>query len=315
MKYVIVVVVIAAAMAWFVVDQRRLLFYEIAKLDGGAVPALMDATQELPTTTWFDDYYTIDEIAPGTYAIGEPRYYQQNYNYLLVGEHTALLFDAGPGVRDIRAVVESLTDLPVIFLASHFHYDHVGNGVDFARRAIVDLPYLRDRALGDRLAFTDMEHLGPLEGFAVPTWQIDHWWAPGEMVELGGRSIQVLHTPGHAPESISIYDGANNIVLSGDFLYAGPLYVFVPGSSVQDYLTTTRTLLQQLDSAPVFYGAHRTRAPGPPLLKTADLIDLENALLAMREGTLKGEGAWPQTFLVNEQISILGDPRFLQDWK
>ena len=93
---------------------------------GGEPPPLLEPMDELPTTVRPDDYFTIDEIAPNTFAIGEPRYYQQNYSYLVVGNKKALLFDAGPGIRNIREIAESLTDLPIVFLPSHFHFDHVG---------------------------------------------------------------------------------------------------------------------------------------------------------------------------------------------
>lgn len=304
----------ALLLCWVVVEQRHWLFFQAAKLTGGQPPPLMQAVTELPSTIWFDDYYTVDEIAPDTYAIGEPRYPQQNYNYLIVGAHTALLFDAGPGVRDIRPVVESLTDLPIIFLPSHFHYDHVGNGVDFAQRAVVDLPYLRDRAEGNTLTFTGMEHLGPIEGFSVPTWQIDHWWAPGETIDLGGRKLTIVHTPGHSRESISLYDPGNDLMLSGDFLYEGPLFVFVPGSSVQDYLSTTQQLLETYAETVVYFGAHRATPPGPPQLGHGDLADLEAALLSLRSGELPGSGLWPREFVINERMTLLADPRFLQDW-
>jgi hypothetical protein len=148
----------------FVVYNRDLVMYQVMKLEGGHSPPLEGAPDEAQDTQWFDDYYTVEQIAEGTWAIGEP----------------------GPGIRDILPVAQSLTDLPIVFLPSHFHYDydhdhdHVGNGTDFTERAVVDLPYLRDRAEGNRLHFTEMEHLGPVEGFAVPTWQIDHWWAPGD---------------------------------------------------------------------------------------------------------------------------------------
>lgn len=314
MRWLAILLLGFAALLWLAVDQRRALFYQAARLSGGETPALLAPTTELPDTLWHDDYYTVDQIAPDTWAIGEPRYYQQNYNYLIVGAQRALLFDAGPGVRDIRPVVASLTDLPVIFLPSHFHYDHIGNGIRFEQRAVVDLPELRDRVQDGELAFAELEHLGPAEGFPVPTWQVDHWWAPGDVVDLGGRSVTVLHTPGHSRESISLLDDENELLLSGDYLYEGPLYAFLPGSSLKDYLATARALAQRTAGGVRFYGAHRSAPPGPPVLSALDLADLERALVQLQEGQLQGTGLWPVTYVVNDRVSLLADPGPLQDW-
>lgn len=299
---------------YLIVDNRRSLVINLIVLMGGDPPALLEASEELPSTRWHDDYFTIDEIAPRTFAIGEPRYYQQNYSYLVVGDTKALLFDAGPGVRNILNIAETLTDLPITFLPSHFHYDHVGNGIDFDERAVIDLPYLRQRAQGNQLTFTDMEHLGKTEGFEAQPWQIDYWWKPGHLIELGGRSVQIIHTPGHSKESISLLDSANQLVLAGDYLYPGMLYAFVPGASMQDYLNTADVLLASTADLD-YYGAHRVAAPGPPKLRRQDLVELKRALKKIRQGDLSGQGLWPAEFKVNESITILADPRFLQDWQ
>ncbi len=293
---------------------RDTLLLQMATITGGAPPPLLPATTELPQTRWHDDYFTIDALAPGTFAIGEPRYLQQNYSYLLLGSQRALLFDAGPGLRDIRAVVATLTDLPVLFLPSHFHYDHVGNGLDFAQRAVVDLPHLRARAQGNRLTLTTLEHLGPAEGFEVPSWEVDEWLAPGASVDLGERSVRVLHTPGHSKESISLFDELSNLLFTGDFVYEGDLYAFTPGASLKDYLTGTRTLLEDPATPTAYYGAHRARPPGPPRLEREDLLVLQQVLEQIRSGALRGEGLWPVRYPVNERMSLLAEPALLQDW-
>ena len=117
---------------------------------------------------WFDDYYTVELIDADTVAIGEPRYFQQNYSYLILGESRAVLFDSGPGVRDIRPLVDAFTSLPVTHVPSHLHYDHLGNAGRFERLGLVSLPYLRERAPDDVLRPTRGEHLGFVEGFAIP---------------------------------------------------------------------------------------------------------------------------------------------------
>ena len=75
---------------------------------------------------WFDDWFAIEQVAPGVTAIGEPRFHQLNWNYLIEGNRRALLLDTGPGVRDIAKVVRALTNLPVTALPSHMHFDHTG---------------------------------------------------------------------------------------------------------------------------------------------------------------------------------------------
>jgi hypothetical protein len=83
---------------------------------------------------------------------------------------------------------------------------------------------------------------------------------------------------------------------------------------MQDYALTADVLL----AGPVnldYYGAHRVQAPGPPKLSRQDVLELKQALEKMRLGDLPSEGIWPAEFKVNENITILADPRFLQDWQ
>src|SRR5271155_1887986 len=56
-------------------------------------------------------YFRVYPLDPQTYVISEPKYWQENVSYLLLGTRQALLFDTGPGIYSIRAVVQSITSL------------------------------------------------------------------------------------------------------------------------------------------------------------------------------------------------------------
>ena len=142
-KVLLVFVLFTVTISLLVVERHRIVF---ALMFPGSPPELLSPTEEGKDVTWHDDYYLIRTLDSSTFAIGEPRYYQQNINYLIVGSERAILFDAGSGGRDIRSVATALTDRPITFVPSHFHFDHVGNGISFDRVAIVDLPHLRSRA-------------------------------------------------------------------------------------------------------------------------------------------------------------------------
>ena len=76
------------------------------------------APAQLAKGRMVDDYFAVEDLGDGTYAIGEPRYYQQNYSYLILGQARAVLFDSGTGTRDIGGVVANLTKLPVTVIVS-----------------------------------------------------------------------------------------------------------------------------------------------------------------------------------------------------
>lgn len=293
--------------------QRHLLLF--TPWSEGTSPPLLDAQIELsPGSYWYDDYFLVEPIDSRTFAIGEPRYAQQNYSYLILGDERAILFDAGPGIRDIRPVTATLTELPITFIPSHFHFDHIGNTVTFETVAVPDLPYLRARAVDDTLALTWQEHLGSSEGIAAPSLQVDEWLGLDSVLELGDRSLRVIYTPGHTEDSISLLDLQSGAVFSGDFLYPGNLYAFLPTSNMGSYLQGTATLLERIETRTSIYGAHRGPEPLVPQLGMDDVQDLQDALIGIRDRQVVGEGTYPVSYPVNENLNILAEPRFLQSW-
>ncbi|MDE0886667.1 MAG: MBL fold metallo-hydrolase [Myxococcota bacterium] len=312
-RNVLIILALLFTLGLLLISQRHSILVRLLTVEGPI--ELAPPTQEGPNVRWHDDYFTVEALAEGVFAIGEPRYYQQNFSYLIMGEDRAVLFDAGPGHRDIRPVADSLTDLPITFIPSHFHYDHTGNTVTFEDVAVVDLPYLRARERGGKLQLSTEEHLGEIEGFATPTLEVDDWLALGSEIDLGGRTLTVLYTPGHTEESISLLESPSGFLFSGDFIYPGPLFAFLQNSGMGDYLQGAENVLSAVTPQTRIFAAHRVEAPGAPELGARDVRDLEATLHAIRNGETEATGLYPWVYVVNDRIELHAEPSWLQNWE
>ena len=198
---------------------------------------------------WFEVYLVDD----GIYAIYEPGQFEEVMSFLITGEDFSLLFDTGLGIGDIRRVVDQLTDLNVVVLNSHTHYDHIGGNHLFDTIYGADLEYTKRRALGSPPeAVADFLQEGWVwkpfpEGFSKSDYQsraftISKIVGEGDKIDIGGRVLEILHTPGHAPDSICLIDRENRILFTGDSFYLAPLYTHIPGGSFDDYAKTAARL-------------------------------------------------------------------------
>jgi hydroxyacylglutathione hydrolase len=256
---------------------------------------------------WFDDYFLVQPLDASTYAIGEPRYYQGNYSYLLIGTHRALLFDAGTGQRDMVPVVRSLTSLPVTVMPSHLHFDHVGALGRFEQTALLDLAPLRERMRNGRLSLRRYEFLGFADSLPAPDFAVNEWLAPDSTVDLGDRTVRVISSPGHTSTSAALYDSVRRQFFAGDFIYPGTLYAFLPDASRSAYLATTRKLLALLDPGTHVYAAHMADNPvtiSAPELEVADLRALEETLVRLDAGQLRPAGYFPRIYAVRGAITF-----------
>ena len=156
------------------------------------------------------DWFTVDRIDDDTYIISEYRHWEETHCYLLIGKDRALLIDTGLGIRNIFKVVASLTDKPITAIATHIHWDHIGGHkyyADFyAHEAELDwlngkFPLSEETVRGMVLDRCDAPADFRIEDYrmfqGVPTKVL----RGGEVIELGGRSVEVLHTAGHSPGS------------------------------------------------------------------------------------------------------------------
>ncbi len=283
--------------------------YLFAELSASLEPhAIIDpAKPDLGEGHMVDDYWAVQDIDANTHALGEPRYYQVNYAYLIVGEGRALLFDAGSGTRDITGVVTSLTHLPVTVMPSHLHFDHTGGIAPFKSVAMIDLSDMRADVTNGKLTPSRYDYLGMVDGLMPPTFSVTEWVKPGTTIDLGGRVLQILHVPGHTHSSAALYDAATHQLFAGDFIYPTTLYAFLPGASLAEYRATTRKLLATLPADTKIWTAHCCRVgerTSAPWLTMADLRDLDTALTAIQSGEAHSTGFFPRRFPINQQMTL-----------
>jgi len=200
-------------------------------------------------------WFRVSEPEPGVFAIDEPLHDERVCSHLILGEDRALLVDTGMGMADLRAVVRSLTDLPVTVLISHAHFDHVGSTADFAGESdILVHPLEADRLRrgvdnGYLRRFLTPDHLlGPLpagidpETFAIPGAEPTGAVEDGDVIDLGGRRLEVLHCPGHSPGLLALLDRDSGLLFTTDVIYGGRLYAHLPGVDLPAYRETVGRL-------------------------------------------------------------------------
>jgi len=236
---------------------------------------------------WFDVY----RVRPGVFALYEPRQYEHVISYLIVGERRALLFDTGLGVARIGDAVRELTALPVTVLNSHTHFDHVGGNAEFTDVWNTDTPFSRASADGHldvyARATLDADRLcGPLPEevkagvYALRPWQVSHRVTDGERINLGGRELEVLFTPGHAPDSLCLLDREHGLLFTGDTYYPGPIYLFAPGTDLDAYAKSVSTLATLVPKLTLLLPAHEV-----PVAQPAQLTALRDAISRVQSGS------------------------------
>jgi glyoxylase-like metal-dependent hydrolase (beta-lactamase superfamily II) len=154
-----------------------------------------------------------------------------------------------------------------------------------------------------------------MEGFEPPDLAVSEWWVPESKIDLGSRVLTVIHAPGHTPESIVLLDRDRRLLFTGDYIYEGPLFAFLPGSDLNHYLLTARHLVGTVPDGTRLLTAHRETPPGAPVLDHADLVDLQEALEQLRQGTLEGDGFYIKSYRVNKRVRLLAEMPWLERWE
>lgn len=202
--------------------------------------------------TWYQTRRVGDDI---TY-IGEPfikEFYRCNIWHVR-GRDRDMLVDSGMGVVSLREYVPAVTEKACVCVASHTHFDHVGCHHEFEERVVHrDEANLlagptRQNTLADPYVTDDIFTKLPPGAYSSAEYSVKAAPATrlvddGDVIDLGDRVFEVIHTPGHSPGGIALWEQATGILFSGDIVYDGPLIEDLFHSDMADYVASMKRLL------------------------------------------------------------------------
>ena len=198
---------------------------------------------------------------------------------LLSGTERAALIDSGMNQPEARRLAESLTQLPLILINTHADPDHIsGNG-------LFDEFYMSPAEEENYRAHGGKGRLLPLR--------------EGDVIELGERPLRIIDIPGHTPGSIAILDEKNRVLISGDSVQDGRIFMFGSRRDMPQYIQSLRHLLEYGGRYDEIYPMHGSFPVKPELV---------GKLLEGAESILEGKVARTPVRLFGNTVSYYALP-------
>ncbi|MCY4463119.1 MAG: MBL fold metallo-hydrolase [Albidovulum sp.] len=181
------------------------------------------------------------------------------------GRDRDLLIDSGMGVVSLRQHVPLVTEKPCLAVASHTHFDHVGSHHEFPDRLVhpseseILAKPTRAKTLADPYVTDEIFDALPPEPYSSIEYSVAGARATrlvddGDVIDLGDRHFEVVHTPGHSPGGIALWEAATEIFFTGDIVYDGPLIEDTYHADPIDYRRSMRRVYEF--PARVVHGGH-----------------------------------------------------------
>ena len=233
-----------------------------------------------------NDWFEVYEVEAGIWAIYEPFQWQEVISYLIVGSESSVLFDTGNGIGNIKAIVNQLTDRPVQVINSHSHFDHIGGNYQFDEILSVSTAFTLNRTDGlrsDELSLevspeaicTTLPEGVTQQDHQTRPWSISRKIGDGDVLDIGGRTLEVVHVPGHTDDSIVLLDRDAGFLWSGDSFYVGPIWLFFPETDLAAYQKSVAKLASLAPDLNAVFPAHNAPKADPALLtQLREYVDL-----------------------------------------
>lgn len=188
--------------------------------------------------------------------------------YLLEGNDKALLIDAGTRIKDLDKIVASITGKPVMLVATHVHPDHTGAAIEYFKEIYINA--------ADTVNIPQM-----MPGYKGEVKYLQD----GEIIDLGGRIVEVVFTPAHTPGSTTFIDKNAGYGFSGDSFGSGNLLLTGDFSTL---IATCKKMsaIMEKQGIKYFYPGHFFGKNTETKQRVEDLITLSQDVLT---GKIKGE--------------------------
>lgn len=235
------------------------------------------------------DWFEVRRFPHAVTMIREGRHSEDVKSYLIGGDRDVAVIDTGLGVGDFAGLVAELSSRRPRVLQTHAHWDHIGASCRFADVLVhpSEAGALRQGISPER--YSEVFWRDPFDRGAVPRdfdasagvsgSEPTGWLEHGDRIDLGGRELEVFHTPGHSPGGVSFLDRQTRALFSGDLLYLGWMYVFFANSDAAAFRESLRRVAALTDEFDTIFPSH-----GPSPIAPADVLAIRDAFEEVWDG-------------------------------
>jgi len=180
--------------------------------------------------------------------------------FVLEGTEKALLIDSGMRTPNAKELAEGLTKKPLMLLNTHADPDHIAGNAAF------DACYMSPDEAGNFRAHGGKAKILPVR--------------EGDVLDLGGRKLEIIDIPGHTPGSIAILDIDARVLIAGDSVQDGNIFMFGERRNLPLYIEGLKDLTKHISRFDEVWPSHGTFPVKPELI---------GQLISGAESILKGK--------------------------